>query len=462
MATDELNQAQEMPIPFALNVENWKLMIKGILQSDAHKRPTTAEAVASLVKISSNTIGSNVRFLKLLGFLTPESKGSQISLTEDGAKYGHALLIGDEKAQRELLTNTVKIALKPVISFCELHRSSNNLDFDKLFAHIKFLAGVADTEGQPRKTAGNYRTAINTIIEILVYATILDESYLPQNNKSSPPKEISSSVPGNPRAPKITYDIPTRGQRVWTERLFQQIKSVNPPKVDKSFISANVDNNRHEGSILKLGKFLGLCDDEGNRAENYEKLRYFGSEEFGRNLGEVLKSKYSKVLANVNLEEGKWSNLVVAFMKEYDMDERHAEEAANIMLDLCYLAGMNLSSDFSMRGQKSPQTIIRTKSVPKYEGDGGDEPRLKNNASTSAALVSSPSSPATIPQIHNTSFSNSMALNINIQIDARDMQSFTNTLQFIKGLKEIPSANVKEIIVAKELKNSEESELPPN
>ncbi|MGI0020868.1 MAG: hypothetical protein ACREAY_10415 [Nitrososphaera sp.] len=165
---------KRLPLPFGITFEDWGAMIVAMLKTGP--QPAFAGRIAEATGLDEHTIGDNVAFLKALGMATPGSTEPRIYLSKAGARYAQALVSGDKANQRKVLAESAGAAFRPVVRFCEL---AGNLDFDRLFLQIKFLANVDDAWGQHRDTAEKDRAGIYTAIAIMVAAGMLDKSYLP-------------------------------------------------------------------------------------------------------------------------------------------------------------------------------------------------------------------------------------------------------------------------------------------
>jgi hypothetical protein len=77
--------------------------------------------------------------------------------------------------QQRVLAEYAARAFKPVIRFCKLRG-----DFDKVFLQAKFLAGVSDAWGQHVDILAPQRIWIITVIEIMVFAGLIEQRYLPK------------------------------------------------------------------------------------------------------------------------------------------------------------------------------------------------------------------------------------------------------------------------------------------
>lgn len=176
MFTQEANE--RLSIPFGVDFKEWKSLVACLLQSDY----ISAREIARATGLGELTVGSNVQFLKAIGIATPDSTRSMISLSRAGARYARAVVDDDVGVQRRALAECARKAFKPVVRFCELH---DDLDFEKLFLQMKFLAGVGDEWGQQMDTADPHRAGIATAIEIIVFAGLIDEGHLPKGGSEA-------------------------------------------------------------------------------------------------------------------------------------------------------------------------------------------------------------------------------------------------------------------------------------
>lgn len=171
---------EPLPLPFAISFEKLKSIVSALSQAGAHAHPIPASQAAAAAGVQGFTMAANIEFLKALGIAASGSKVSGIILSKTGEAYARALAAGDEKTQRELLAGCARKALKPVTRFCELF-GPDDLSFDRLFFQIRFLADVEDVWGQNRDTAAQYRAGIYAVIEMMVFAGLLDRSFTPQD-----------------------------------------------------------------------------------------------------------------------------------------------------------------------------------------------------------------------------------------------------------------------------------------
>lgn len=160
-----------LPLPFAADYTQWKSIVSAI----AHGR--SAKSVAKSAGVGEPEVIANLPFLKAMGIATADSSRTKIRLSRAGSKYANAVFAGDIRAEKELLAACVARALKPAIRFCELQRP----DFEKLFLQLKFLSGIPDSWGEHMDTAEAGRMDICTAIEIMVFAEVIDQQYMPES-----------------------------------------------------------------------------------------------------------------------------------------------------------------------------------------------------------------------------------------------------------------------------------------
>jgi hypothetical protein len=168
---------ERLSIPFGVSFVGWKSMVVHLLQSGAQSSPVSAKQVAKAAGMAELTVGSNVPFLKAAGIATQDSTRSRISLSRAGAEYARAIVDNDTELQQRVLAECARRAFRPVTRFCELR---GDLDFDKVFLQVKYLAGVSDAWGQHMDTSALQRIGIVTAIEIMVFAGLIDQEYLPK------------------------------------------------------------------------------------------------------------------------------------------------------------------------------------------------------------------------------------------------------------------------------------------
>jgi len=167
-------------LPLEITFKGWKALIVAVLKTGP--QPAFAGRVAEAAGLDEHIVRKNVLFLKELGMVRAGSTESEILLTKAGARYAQALVSGDKAVQKEVLAGCAGFALRPVARFCEL---AADLDFDRLFLQIKFLANVEDTWGQDRDTAEQDRAGIYTVVAIMVAAGMLDKKYLPVEEEAA-------------------------------------------------------------------------------------------------------------------------------------------------------------------------------------------------------------------------------------------------------------------------------------
>jgi len=419
--SEETNNTTDLGVPYSLTLDKWKFMVKLLAQRVIKDGSTTVDFLSTLSAISPTIISANQKFLKTLHIITKDSKGSELKCTEKGLSYGKALIDQDDAKQKEILSDLAKTHFTTLLEFYQVHMESNSLDFEKLFNQIKFLSDIKDIQGHTRNTDSNYARGIYTLIEILIEAGLLDDSFHPQKNK--PPQSSEART-----VSRKWLEIPTASQASWVNKLFSKIEKLHPDKIDKNWITANIVASHHEGSVLKIAHFLGICDEDGNKAENYEKLRYFSGENFKKELEDILKEKYPKILATIDLETAQHKNLAELFMRVYDIGEDKTNKAIDVFLQLCKFSSLNISDDLIKTPKIETKTNRETKTIQKTNVSPIIQPSITN------------------PTLTNTNLNNAAVnVNIKIEIDATNEKAFENTLNFIVELKKKIQINKIEV-----------------
>jgi len=399
-------------IPIGIDIGKWKLVVRGLKQLGADEKNVAGDELAKLTNIHINTISNNLKFLHQLEFIDPDCKISSIKLTTIGTEFAKALIMKNETQQKEILSSAFKEKFKDLIAFYDLHKQNQDLNFEMLFNQIKLLSNSPDVVGLSGNTYPVYRTGIYTLINLLIFADIVDESYDPESNSLTTLKDKSSQ-------PRTRSEVPIYCSFEWMKKLFQQVHSMNPQIIPKEFITANIVGSNHESGVLGLARFIGLIDKEGNRAENYEKLRLFGDDEFKENLGQIIKEKYKNIFSVANISTVERNNLETVFMKEYNLGQDHARKAVTVFVNLCQLSNIDIS-DSLLSSKKSIQKKLEIKSSMRIPKKQVDENQIQS--------VPTP----TIPYVVSDS---PFKINLNINLEIKDKETLSEVMNLIRDLK---------------------------
>ncbi len=420
----------EMAVPYWLDLTKWKFIIKIMAQQSLKGESLTTEKISNICAIAPTILSSNMKFLRTLNIITPDSKGSQIILTEDGIEFGQSLIDQNPVRENEILTKLLKSRLKTIVDFCDAQKQLNSLNFDRLFEQIKFFAEIKNVPNQARNTDRNYAKGIYDVIEMLVETKIVDESLHPSKNEVTFVKNPDNTVD------RTQAHVPTTCQQDWLTKFFTALEKTTLQKLEMSFIIGNVVGNAHESSVMRIAKFLEICDKEGNLLENYEKLRYYSTNEFKTNLTEIIKQKYSKSIKDIDLTNTTKTNLASVFMREYALGKDKAERAVNVFTQLCRIAEINLSEDIFEK-PKSEQKL---------------SPKSTNKHIVKPIQVTDDLRKKTQSEI--IAMNNGFIINIRINIDAKDPESFKNSLNFIRELKKDTNTSELDVQIPQENINS--------
>jgi len=423
MQTDD-EVEKSLPLPYSLSYMKWQYLVKILTQQRETTTPITYEKLSELTAIPPTIVSGNMKFLRRIEIITSDSTGSNVILTENGKNYGESLALKDAQKEKEILSSLVKNGLKNLREYCEAQKQSpSGLDFEKLFNKIKFLSKTKDVQGELRETDNNYRRAIETVIEILVHVNILDESFLPSNNKP----EITQKAEGV-KITRKSFELPTNCQQDWLNKLFSKLRELNPELIDRKFIALNVMGQHHEGSIFRIVRFLAIADDEAKKAENYEKLRTFGSDEFKTSLTEIIKEKYSKIFNVTDVATVDRQKLIDFIIKEYNVGGKEAEKSVNVLVQLCRLSDLQLSESLDIK----KQTVIKEKPITTYQIS--EKPRLEKYGDVRKTIL-----PNLPPNIKGKK----MEIRININVDVKDEESYSRVVKLVKDLKNLLDEETK-------------------
>ncbi|MCH7560351.1 MAG: DUF5343 domain-containing protein [Thaumarchaeota archaeon] len=407
MEGEEKKNESVCTIPIGVEIRKWKLLVRALKQLGANEKPVSSEQLAKLTGIYENNVAINIKFLRQLEFITADSKPKVINLSPTGIEFTNALIMADEEKQKQMLSTAFKEKFKDIISFYELHKQNQDLNFEMLFNQIKLLSNSPDVTDQLGNTHSMYRTGIHTLINLLIFSEIIDEKYNPEKNSATILKEKS-------RQPRIRSEVPLRCSIDWIKKLFQEVRDMNPQTIPKEFITANVVKNNNESKILSVARFIGLIDKEGNRAENYEKLRLFGDDEFQENLEQIIKEKYNKIFSIANITTVERNNLEIVFMKEYDLGKDQAHNAVITFVHLCQLSNTDISPSL-ISSKTSTQTKTKLPQIKK----------IQNNENQ---IQPAPIIPYVIPD-------SPFKINLNINLEIKDKEDLHEVINLIRDLK---------------------------
>ena len=431
METGETKDFDSMAIPIGVDFERWFFLVRGLKQVGADTKPIDGHELETLTKIPYTTISGNLKFLHQIDFITKDSKTSSIQLSAQGIEFTNALIMQDENKQKEILTPIFQETFKELLSFYDLHAQNNDLNFEMLFNQLKILSKSPDVTGKSGNTYPPYRTGIYTAFNLLIFTGLIDEKFDPKTNSLQVLKDKSGAI-------RTRAEIPLSCSKLWMEKLFQQIRDMNPKSISREFITANVVGSHHEGSVLTVARFIGLIDGKGNRGENYEKLRLFEEDDFKQNLAQIIKEKYDKIFSVTNFETVERKNLETVFMKEYELGNDQARNGVNVLVNLCQFSNIKLSD--SLTNSKPPTKKEsggkKKKTIPqKSQSSNHDtEPNNTQQNIPPSIMYPMPESP--------------FKVNLNINIDVKDNETMYGVIDLVKRLKqEIKSLPELDVVV---------------
>lgn len=415
MEKGEYDDNDSNGIPIGVDFERWIFLVRGLKQIGADVKAIDGKELETLTKIPYTTISSNLKFLHNIDFITKDSKITSIQLTPKGIEFAKSLIMKDKTKQKELLAPIIQETFKDLLTFYELHIQNGDLDFEMLFNQLKLLSNSPDVNGQSGNTYPAYRTGIYTALNMLIFIGKIDEKFNPQSNALQVLKDKSGQV-------RSKSEVPLHCSLMWMEKLFKEIRNMNPTTIKHEFITANVVGSHHEGSVLFVARFIELIDKDGNHGKNFDKLRLFGDDEFKQNLAQIIKEKYEKIFSVANIETVERSNLETVFMKEYEIGNDQAHNAVNVLVNLCQLSDLTISESLlNLRQTIKKESNDKKMKIRKEQKIQSSEPSVQSNMPQSI-MYPMPESP--------------FKVNLNINIDVKDKETMLGVIELVRGLKQ--------------------------
>lgn len=177
---------------------------------------------------------------------------------------------------------------------------------------------------------------------------------------------------------------------LWIDKLFDTVRDVNPPKVTREFVAANIVGSGHQGKVLIALRFLGLIDENENMTARLRALRVVGPE-FTTNLAIVVQQSYSDLLGTVALKSATFNRLINFLMQKYSMNQSQAESAARFFIHLAKRAGMEMSEELGQvsgsKQERSQEPSRKASSPVARTPASGDSSRDARMATSSSIAV---------------------------------------------------------------------------
>lgn len=148
----------------------------------------------------------------------------------------------------------------------------------------------------------------------------------------------------------------------WFDRLIDSIRELNPPKITREFVAANVVGSRNEGKVLTALEFLGLVDANGNVTSRLLALRAIGPE-FTANLAIVVRQAYAELLSTISMKSATHDRLISFLMTKYSLGQSQAEGALRFFVCLASRAGMEMSDELTRPTQLRQEGAVKVKHI---------------------------------------------------------------------------------------------------
>lgn len=134
------------------------------------------------------------------------------------------------------------------------------------------------------------------------------------------------------------------------DQTIELLRRITPKKIDSKFVVDNkIATATNAFRIVDFVKWLGICDYEGNvNTEIINKLKLVG-EERNKYLAELIKSSYSDIFKNVDLNIAKKDDIINFFISNYRFSYAPAKSAAALFLHLCEKYGIDISEDLKKK-----------------------------------------------------------------------------------------------------------------
>ena len=213
-STEVPEEALKWPLPYNVGLDTLDMMVKGFFQAQADTRSISPADLSRLTALNINTIKANIKFLQAIKILKVEEGKDAYLFEEKGTEYAKALSTNDiAKASSILKELLVDSGLKELVGFVELKKSSGELNYESLFAHIKAMARVKENPNFPRGVSQPYATGISTLIELLVRTGIAPQDIMATKKEIPRMPAVRRSKTKSEPEPTVTPALTTTIQQ---------------------------------------------------------------------------------------------------------------------------------------------------------------------------------------------------------------------------------------------------------
>jgi hypothetical protein len=188
-SNDKEHVENKIPIPFNISSNNLEKIVKALHQAQADIKPVAINDICAKTGLKNSTVSRNMHFFEMLKIINIEEKTNAIKLTTEGVNYAKSLIDKDAEKEKVLLNKLFVVSYKHLVDY--MSNQGLNLDFDKLFNHIKGLARIPDNPKTSRNTSPPYTTGILAFIRLLFKAGFVSQEVMDSDEKNKDkPKKI--------------------------------------------------------------------------------------------------------------------------------------------------------------------------------------------------------------------------------------------------------------------------------
>jgi len=153
---------------------------------------------------------------------------------------------------------------------------------------------------------------------------------------------------------------PPYGSTVWYEKFLEITQTHLLDIVNPEFVRINIIGFRHEYTVIRGLRFLGLVDDRFKATEKLDSLRVIGGV-YRERLDLIVRSAYKELFSKIVIQRAKIETLVNFFMQRYDYGERTAREATAVFIMLCKKAGIQLTQELEAKSVSTSSRAVSAK-----------------------------------------------------------------------------------------------------
>jgi hypothetical protein len=200
-------------IPFGTSLDTLNTILKAFYAAGADTKFVGYEEVIKR-GVNRNAVVNNLSFLVYLKALTRNEQDSKLyKFTDLGFNYSKAAYEGNKENMSSAIKSLFESSFKELLDFINLKKEK--LTFNDIFNYAKSMARIKEDPKYPWGVNPAYQVGIFTLVDMLILADFLDESFKPSKE---------ATVKAGPRSPR--RKLP---ERVEAEKQALEKLSVIPP-----------------------------------------------------------------------------------------------------------------------------------------------------------------------------------------------------------------------------------------